>query len=585
MDPPSSAAGRIAGRAWSLSVAWPGLLAVAFALFLVPGLLGAAALAGRRLVPAPAIALAAVALSSVLGYALFWAYVADATVGKALSCALLVATVAAAAVPAAPQRMLRRTVASPTVAIPLLLLLLVAVFYNGLLFAHGWATPVEERAQMHLRGGGLPVDNVLPAIFAQRLYDGDDPRELYGDWKSSDRPPLQTGIVLAQMPAASVLGGAGLHYQLLGSALQCSWVPAVWALCAGRLRRRATALSLATATFSGFFFLNSVFVWPKLLAAALVVLAYVLVTGEERSPAVVVLACGAAALALLAHAGALFTLIPLAVLVAAGRTRPPARAWLAGAVAAAVLLGPWQAYARFHDPPGDRLAKWHLAGVVPVDDRSLVEALGDSYAEVGLAGALHNKVRNLVPLFGERPRWALLAGEDAEPLRTQEFFGVAWALGALNVSWFLLAAWPLRRRTPGPDPGIRPSLRMLALGGASIVTWVLLMFGPATTVVHQGSYAAMVFLWVGLSGVAAGRSGRWAAAIVAVQVVFFTVAWARDLPGPDVAMHAGNAVIAAAAAAAVIATLVSVDRLRSGAEAEAPPEPVAGRQATASLVT
>lgn len=538
----------------------PALLTFAFALFIVPGLLGATMLADRRVVPRTAVVLTAIAVSSALGYVVFWLYLADETLGRAVSVAIGLATVASVAVPAQPRRMLRRTVASQAVAVPLLLLLLVAVFYNGVLFAHGSATPVERRAQLHLRGGGLPVDNVLPAMFAERLYDGDDPRELYGDWKSSDRPPLQTGIVLVQLPMSSALDVVDLHYQLLGSALQCSWVPAVWALCGRRSRPRWIATAVAAGTFSGFFFLNSVFVWPKLLAGSLVVLLYVLMEDDDRSPAAVVVAAAAGALALLAHAGAVFTLLPLVAVVALRRPMPSGRTCVAGALAASLLLAPWQAYTRLYDPPGDRLAKWHLAGVVHIDDRSLAQSLADSYDEVGFSGAVANKERNLVALFGERPRWSLIAREDAEPLRTQEFFGVAWAFGAMNASWLLLAARPLRRRRARRDPQVRSSLRMLALGGAGVATWVLLMFGPATTVVHQGSYATMILLWVGLSGVAADRSGRWAEAIVAVQVAFFTAVWVRDLPGPEVPLHRGQAAVAAVLVLVVLAWLGRRDR-------------------------
>jgi hypothetical protein len=126
---------------------------------------------------------------------------------------------------------------------------------------------------------------------------------------------------------------------------------------------------------------------------------------------------------------------------------------------------------------------------------------------------------------------------------------------------------------------------MLALGGASMATWVLMMFGPATTVLHHGSYAAVILLWVGLSGVAVRASGRWSATIVAFQVVFFTAVWARNLPGPDVAVHAGHAAVAAMAGVVVLAVLASVARSDSDGTAEPEREPfAAGRLDDASPV-
>ncbi|WP_225852883.1 hypothetical protein, partial [Haemophilus parainfluenzae] len=49
-----------------------------------------------------------------------------------------------------------------------------------------------------LPGGSLPPDNILPYLFAERLYHGIDPRPLLGEWQSSDRPPLQAGLLLLQ---------------------------------------------------------------------------------------------------------------------------------------------------------------------------------------------------------------------------------------------------------------------------------------------------------------------------------------------------------------------------------------------------
>ena len=39
------------------------------------------------------------------------------------------------------------------------------------------------------------------------------------------------------------------------------------------------------------------------------------------------------------------------------------------------------AYQRYDDPPGDRLIKWHLAGVSEIDDRGSLETIVDSYTQ------------------------------------------------------------------------------------------------------------------------------------------------------------------------------------------------------------
>jgi hypothetical protein len=385
---------------------WPLVLGASLAWFLLPGLLGAAALSRRGVVPETAVALTAVALSSALGYAVFWAYLAGPGAGRVASLAGTAAAAVALSRPGA-RRLLARTVRSPAVAVPLGLLFVVALFYNAILFAHASSTPVELRARTHLmRNDGLPIDNDLPRLLAARLAEGRDPRPIYPEWQSSDRPPLQTGAVLLQRPFASALGIEALHYQLLATALQCSWVAAVWALGAAfRFRPAGTALALAAATFSGFFFVNSLYVWPKLYAGALALLALVLLVGRRPSPATAAVAALGAALGLLAHAGVVFTLVPVAAFVVARRTRPPLVPALAGAAVVVVLMAPWWAYTRFYDPPGDRLTKRHLAGVLQADGRPLSAALADAYSRSEPSELVRNKWENLDALVEAPPGW------------------------------------------------------------------------------------------------------------------------------------------------------------------------------------
>jgi hypothetical protein len=541
------------------------MLAVALGLFLVPGLAGAGALRRRGTVPPWATCLVAITVSSGLGYAVLWAYFLDRRLGRAVAIAVLLASVLAVIVPTPVRRLVLDTARLRDVAVPVVLMFVVAVFYNALLFAHSPDTPVELRAQRHLTAAGLAPDNVLPFLFAHHLYDGTDPRQLLGDWKSSDRPPLQAGVVLVQLPLSSGLGQAHLHYQLLATTLQCSWIPAVWALCGlARFSGRATAFALGTAVFSGFFFLDSVFAWPKLLAASLVVLAYVLLLGRDPpSRPVVALAALGVGLGLLSHAGVVFTLVPLAVVVAARWSRPrPAGpgpmpglpALLAtGALVLVVLVAPWSAYKRFYDPPGNKLSKMHLAGVTGNDDRSLTEAMVDAYSAAGLGGTASNKLENLGTLLGPAPAWPTLSAGGMAELRDIELSHVARSLGLLNLGWLGAGAWLLRRR-PRNEPATA-CLTMLAIAAAGLAVWVLVMFGPGTTLVIQGSYATMILLWVGLAGVTGTWSKWWAIGIMGVQVAWFTVAWGIALPGRGQPVDVAAALLAVVAGISCLALL------------------------------
>jgi hypothetical protein len=203
------------------------------------------------------------------------------------------------------------------------------------------------------------------------------------------------------------------------------------------------------------------------------------------------------------------------------------------------LALPWLAYQRFYDPPGNRLVKWHLAGVVAVDDRSFVRALADSYARAGLGGTLGNKVANCKALvaendrelFGIHPAWSD-GGEPAfSSWRRREFHQLAAALGVLNVGWIVLLAALLRRRKL---PRAEKLTAAFTLAGLAV--WVLLMFGPGTTVVHQGPYATFLLLFALLAVWIFSLPIPWAVLAAALHVGWFLVVWVVTSPANGYAL-------------------------------------------------
>jgi hypothetical protein len=81
------------------------------------------------------------------------------------------------------------------------------------------------------------------------------------------------------------------------------------------------------------------------------------------------------------------------------------------------------------------------------------------------------------------------------------------------------------------DPVLGFTLPGLAL--AAILTWVVLMFGPGSTVVHQGSYATVLLLFVSLSAWLATLPGLWPYAILTLQAALFAWGWVLTSPAND----------------------------------------------------
>jgi hypothetical protein len=96
-------------------------------------------------------------------------------------------------------------------------------------------------------------------------------------------------------------------------------------------------------------------------------------------------------LALLAHGGAIVPLAAIVLLATLTRQRKQLPAF--GGVLL-LVVSPWLAFTHYVDPPGNRLAKWHLAGVTQPDQRGTLETIVTSYRSLPPQQIVDNKIRN-----------------------------------------------------------------------------------------------------------------------------------------------------------------------------------------------
>ena len=498
--------------------------------------------------PRPVTLASAIAINAGIGYTAFWAFFLNRQMGYAFSGAVA-AFAFASAVNLVWNKKFRSELLHHDYLIPLNLMLLTCALYLSILMlgAQGHAQP-NHRFLSH----ELPPDNIIPRIFSDKLAEGGDPRAILGElhsrdmnsWQSSDRPPLQAGLALVHRGWLALFGwDAHTQYQLLGALAQCLWIPALWAFFrAAGISSRTTVVSLACCIFSGFFLINSVFVWPKLLSAALVFLGMTVIvathsdylpsssTGISRttgsaSGRSLALSASLGALALLAHPGVSFFYPAIAWLALSRRFIGSLRATALFIAVFALWLLPWSAYQKFYDPPGNHLLKWHLAGVPEIDDRSFPRALADSYSHLTFETFVANKTENTAALIGEPTPLQ----QFVWPSRQEQFFHLVKTLGVLNVGWIALAFAFLRRRSDQSSNETKWSARLLAMATLTVSVWIIMMFLPGSTVVHASSYAMVVAFFLGLS-LAVAQLPFWARMlIVGTQLVHFTVVWAMSV--------------------------------------------------------
>ncbi|HEV2726912.1 MAG TPA: hypothetical protein VGV34_01385 [Solirubrobacterales bacterium] len=539
--------------------------------------LGAAKLGVRRLPLLLAIGMAAGGVAAIVA---FWVYYWDRLAGESFSyfvafgsAAWIVWSLIAGGL---DRRLLRG------LAVPFGLWALGSAFLVFFGFLHaGLVEPLGVGGTRF--SDPLPTDNGIPFFYADWFFDhgyrGDPP--LFGDWLSSDRPPLQIGYVLAQRPFG--WDETGLHYQVLGVVLQQLWIVGAWALLlAGRVGRLTRALTMIVLLLSSLAILNGFFVWPKMLPAAMLLAAAAMVLtplwGELRGKLWAgALFAALCALAMLGHGASVFGVIPLLV-IAALRGMPSWR-WLGvAAMVGIVLMAPWSAYQKYGDPPGNRLLKWTLAGVVdPKDDRGTFEAISDTYGEAGFERALHWKGQNFVMMVGgksayESMKSALESGsltKIVKATRAVLFFNLIPSLGLLLLAPLAMAfAW--RRGSPDPDEW-RFALVCLGAFLVGAVAWGLLVIGSKAylTSIHIGSYLVPI---LGICGCAVGL--RAALPRFAVPYLGFAALLSLALyvpvydPLPGSRFSVANALLAAAGLAGFVLLAVHQPDRRREAEAE-----------------
>jgi hypothetical protein len=420
---------------------------------------------------------------------------------------------------------------------------------------------------------------------------------MIGDWNGGDRPPLQTGLELALGPVvalAQLLGGgavvgfggvlpdgAAFAADLLAQLL---WLPAGYALLRMlAFSPRSTVLALSVAALVPTVMINTLFTWPKLLSAALVLSALAFLLAMRRAaPRTIwpfVLAVAAAALAVLAHGAAAFT-VPVLVLLGLHALRTHRRTLLsasvpvvvAGAVGLALYL-PWMLYQRLVDPPGDRLLKWHLAGWIPVTPDSFPTVLLDQYRSTPLTELLTNRVENVVTLLGidqlhrlQGPRVDLVRF-----FRVEDWTSTLFALGLpAVVALVAMLLWSLRHRR-SLDGTARLRLLVLAGFGLCLIVWVLAMFLPNATFVAQGSHAWMLALVLIPIAWAAERAPRPALVALGFQaaatvVVYFAFTLQDSAARP---LSPAAAVVAAVALLVLVAAPLPLTRWAGRAAGDA----------------
>lgn len=479
--------------------------------------------------------------SCLLGYIAFWLFYWNHEIGKwwamialALSLWIIIRDIFS-------RRQLFKRGHLSDYWMPLGLAFIAGLFYLSLGFLFGGVNAPLHISATRFFSYTLPADNALPLILANKLAAGLPPSPII-DVASSERPPLQAGLVLMQWflilrPTSAIV--TQFRYLVLAVMLQSFVVSGVWIFLRSlRVSFASFCIGLMASIFSGLFFVHTFYVWPKLLATTplffLVSIYFAKEPGRNDHIFDGVLMGSCAALACLAHDGAMFALVGIGLAALTLNRWPTLRVLIAAALMMATLQASWACYRKYCDPPGNRIQKMYLAGEcwVQDDNRSTWQALVDVYSQLNWSRIIALKSQNFIALSGNIPSGVneikFNPAGAIDVLRRFSFFYLIIAMGPLILS-ILALIWPLSRHRRRDAEGLFPAGLCLLMGLYAAVAWCLIVFGGGLTVIHQGSLFVPAILMLGLALLAAWISPRFGLLILTLQFLWFMVIW---LPRP-----------------------------------------------------
>jgi hypothetical protein len=364
----------------------------------------------------------------------------------------------------------------------------------------------------------LPIDNTLPLTYAKNIQEK-NPKDFVGDWNLVDRPPIQIGAGLSVLELTNKPQDIDTGYQLIATFLQLSWISAVFGLLVTiGMKLKHIILLIGTMTFTGVIFINSIFVWPKFFSASLAIMGCVLLfdVSSKYRKRIVVSSIILIGLGLLIHDNIAFTILgSIAVLLFMAirniLSKPnhkiktmPWRSVFIGCITALLIATPWIIYKDMNST-SDRLIKWQFAGVIKPNNNSTISTLINAYKGIPFSTWLSNRWVNLEtilkPILSHNltmgiksigfSKSAIKASLSSLSVWYEEnnFFALLFSFGLFNLGWLLLAI----RKNAYKVSTLQKYLFASSLIG--IIFWIILMFIPGSTVIHQGSYAALLILF------------------------------------------------------------------------------------------
>lgn len=283
---------------------------------------------------------------------------------------------------------------------PLIFILVLFFFYFSILFIYSTQLGYDD---LFLARRYMPtVDNEFPMAFVQKVCQGESLDSLLLGWQTSDRPPVMASLFYTISVFVSEENFGHLYLiQSMFLALGI-WI-GIWDLFkllnfSDKQRRYC----MITISFSGLVCMNTIFTWPKFLAASYFLFAFMILIKwsckEDITYAEQIIVGLCMGLAFLSHGTIAFAILAYGCLLLL-RREVRWKQTIIILVSFLALYLPWNFYQKFVAPPGDILLRAYLAGSWERSECSLWEQLVVSYSMISFPAWISGRLKNMIAFF------------------------------------------------------------------------------------------------------------------------------------------------------------------------------------------
>ncbi|RLV49690.1 hypothetical protein D9V37_07175 [Nocardioides mangrovicus] len=437
-----------------------------------------------------------------------------------------------------------------------------------------------------------PPDNVLQHLFEDALWRGVNTTGFFELWNGSDRPPLQSGLLLLDRSLALLIGvprsaqvyaphvlAVAFATSVVAQLLVCVTLTALLRVIG--FSRRSAHLTLLFCGVTPVFFRNIIYTWPKLMCAGfalgcVTLLLHVLIHQRRFDSSRFVAAAVLAVLAYLGHGAVAFS-APMFLLIGILTLRLAARRERVAAVAAALLASaavylPWQLYGTYRDPFSGRLMKLYFAGIRQPTNEGLLHAMVRRYDQQSVGEIVGARWHNLGHVLNLDPSGHLAIGAQwVRSVRDQDFYDTSWALGWGSILSVGLVIHLLRKRTtwwtlawsPTRGPHASAVTVLLHSSLASVAFWIVTLYSGRDAIVHQGSYVWIVILLAVPFAWYSERITGLGETLIALSLVYVAVCYSERGPTGTTPLNASGLTMIYLGAMVVIGSFALLRRTES----------------------